>query len=182
MVASRLDKRVYDVLEQFDDKAMAADVLARINIDIAKLIKDMKSRDAPHTYSKKQRDMRNKMIDRISTRYNPDALRENAPRGSNDTSYTENKGKSVAICLREKKTGRQSIHDYNTIMFVVLHELAHIGTEQYGHGADFWKTFRLVLDEAIRSNLYKSINYRTNPINYCGLQVTYNPLYDKTLF
>jgi len=58
--------------------------------------------------------------------------------GHNDdsTSYTINKGEEIHVCLREKDKNR-ILHDINTMMFVILHEMAHIMSDSIGHNNEF---------------------------------------------
>ena len=58
--------------------------------------------------------------------------------------YNVNKGEQISICLINKKTN--TLNQYNEIMYVVLHELAHIMTEDYSHNAEFWKQFEFLVN------------------------------------
>lgn len=98
----------------------------------------------------------------------------------NLTSYTENKVKLI-LCLRHKKpdaNGIYKLHDINTMMFVVVHELTHILNDEYDHGKKFWVLFEFMLHNAVEAGIYKPEDYHKNNIKYCGLDITYNPLYD----
>ena len=53
------------------------------------------------------------------------------PADEKNTSYTINKGEKIVICLRSKFLNE--IHDINTIMYVVIHELAHVACPEFGH-------------------------------------------------
>ena len=53
----------------------------------------------------------------------PDQLSESLPNTSY-TSYSVNKGEKIVFCIESKKTGK--LVDMNTIMFVAIHELAHM--------------------------------------------------------
>lgn len=121
-------------------------------------------------------------IEQLFRRYNRQAIYEISPRNkSNLTSYTENKGEQLVLCLREKSpgpSGDNELHDKNTMIFVVCHELAHIMNDEWGHEEDFWKLFKVVLENAVECGIYTPVNYRVQPINYCGLVLNYNPLYD----
>jgi hypothetical protein len=100
-----------------------------------------------------------------------------------NTSYTENKSRLV-LCLRKKEKderGQYALHDINTIMFVVLHELSHMMNDKWGHPEGFWVLFKFVLLNAVESGVYSPINYSLYPIKYCGLLLTYNPVYDEKL-
>ena len=64
------------------------------------------------------------------------------------------------------------------LMFVALHELSHIMTESTGHTTEFWKNFKFLLENAVEFDIYEPINYKENPEQYCGMQITDNPYYD----
>ena len=85
------------------------------------------------------------------------------------TSYTLNKGELMVICLRTKFL--ETIHDFNIIFYVCIHELAHIASNTVGHNDEFKSNFKFLLKEAIKLKLYIPVDYRKNPINYCGMVV-----------
>jgi len=85
------------------------------------------------------------------------------------TSYTVNKGERIVFCLRFKIIN--TIHDINTIMYVVIHELAHIGCPEYGHTPLFKEIFKFLLIESSKIGIYTLIDYRKNPQNYCGMEI-----------
>ena len=72
-----------------------------------------------------------------------------------------------------------TFHEFNDIMFVAIHELAHSTAVSYQHTDEFWYNFRILLEHAIELDLYKFRNYVTNPVNYCSMEITYTPLIDK---
>jgi hypothetical protein len=120
------------------------------------------------------------IMQRILQNYNPEVIEENDPRYSKDTSYTINKGQTLRICLRHRDNPHK-LHSINELMFVVLHEISHMGNVGWGHKVDFWQTFKFVLEEAVKLGVYKPVDYSVHGINYCGLSVKYNPLYDTAL-
>lgn len=83
------------------------------------------------------------------------------------TSYSVNKGEEVVFCLRSKKTNK--LHDINLMMYVAIHEMAHIGCHEIGHTKLFKDIFALYLNVAIELDIYKYDNYDSNPIEYCGM-------------
>jgi hypothetical protein len=113
---------------------------------------------------------------RLLRGYNPETIRENRP-GGLDTSYTVNKGDSMHVCMRNGS----SLVDHNTLLFVVLHECAHIANEGWGHEQDFWVVFKWLLGHAVASGVYKPVDYGEHPVVYCGLTVDYQPLYNQGL-
>ena len=85
------------------------------------------------------------------------------------TSYTVNKGERIVFCLRAKLIN--TIHDLNTLMYVVIHELAHVGCPEFGHTPLFREIFKFLLIESVKINIYTPIDYRKYPKNYCGMEI-----------
>jgi hypothetical protein len=113
--------------------------------------------------------------------YNPDVIYENDPQYSSDTSYTINKGSSMYVCLR-KRDQPHLIEDEDLTFFVVLHEAAHIANYNgWGHDDRFWTVFKFLIHEAVLAGVYTPVDYEKRPQDYCGLNVFYQPLYDRTL-
>jgi predicted metal-dependent hydrolase len=123
-------------------------------------------------------------IEQLLNNYNSDKIYEISPLNSeNVTSYTEEK-KTLILCLRKKEkngSGHNELHDINTIMFVVIHELAHMMNDMWGHKQDFWMLFKFMLMNAVEAKIYTPIDYSRSPIVYCGLMLTYNPLFDPNV-
>ena len=113
---------------------------------------------------------------RLVKNFNPTKISETLPT-SEYTAYSENKGEKLAFCLNTTKNGDKLI-DINTLMFVALHELAHIMTKSEGHKQIFWQHFKFLLIEAKKINIYTPVDYKKNPEPYCGMKITDNPLYD----
>lgn len=118
---------------------------------------------------------------RLQKRYRSDALREHEPNDPGNTSFTEDKGRVLALCLRDPRTQQRRLHKSELLKFVNLHELAHIGCVSWGHEDEFWRTFKFLLAEAQKIGIYTPQDYRQQPEHYCGLDVSYNPLYDRGL-
>lgn len=85
--------------------------------------------------------------------------------------YTKNKGEEMSFCLPDKN------NDFNTLIFIALHELSHISTDEIGHTYTFWENFKFLLKIAIKINIYKPVDYNKYPTNYCNLDITHNPLF-----
>jgi len=90
------------------------------------------------------------------------------------TSYSLNKGEVLSFCLKSKNT--KKIHDINTLMYVAIHEIAHIASPEFGHDELFNKIFRFFIVESINIGIYKYVNYNLYPIEYCGMQINSNIL------
>lgn len=95
-------------------------------------------------------------------------LYENAPDGRY-TSFTVNKGDEIALCLRSKQT--KQIHDINLIMYVTLHELAHVACPEVNHTKLFKRIFVFLLNISIEIKIYKYTNYERIPAVYCGMTI-----------
>jgi len=91
---------------------------------------------------------------------------ENSP-NSDYTSYSVNKGEEVVFCLKSKKTGQ--LHKINLLMYVAIHEMAHIGCHEIGHTELFKKIFEFYAKEAIKIGIYQYEDYDSNPVEYCGM-------------
>jgi predicted metal-dependent hydrolase len=175
-VKSNVDGREY-LVRNMPDRQQAADLLANvrkkletvtqylINIDDAKLKK----------YSKKIgfEEMKDN-IERLKTRFQPDNISESTPH-EKYTSYSVNKGEKIIFCLRAKNKSEQLVKE-NVIVFVALHELAHVMTKSVGHTDEFWSNFQFLLKIAVKLQLYNNTNYNNNPVDYCGTKITDTPL------
>lgn len=62
--------------------------------------------------------------------------------------------------------------DYNDLMFVAIHELAHVGTEARGHGQPFQETFRTLLQVAQRHGIWQFHDYNQLTKPYCGIEIS----------
>jgi len=114
------------------------------------------------------------VIDAMLYSFNPEKVFENDPNNmSGSTSYTVQKGREMYVCLRNKDG---SFVDINTLMFVILHEMSHIGAYwTFGHTDDFWTVFAFVLQDAIEAGVYKYVDYTKEPVDYCGLKIQSTP-------
>lgn len=143
------------------DKQQAANTLATIKINMVKLVDYLKVNidKFPENMSYiKDLVSRTKVINIMET-----------PADEKYTSYTVNKGQKVVLCLRSKLL--EDIHDMNTIMYVVIHEMAHIGCPEYGHTPLFKSIFKFLLEQSIVIGIYDPIDYRFNPQPYCGMVI-----------
>jgi len=91
----------------------------------------------------------------------------------NSVAFVINKGDEISICLTNKKTG--DLEDINTTMFVVLHEVGHLMSINWGHDEEFWNNFKLILRKAQEINIYNYTNYNNTPEEYCGISIYSNP-------
>jgi hypothetical protein len=115
-------------------------------------------------------------VKRLVKNFNPQKVKEILPT-SKYTAYSENKGEKLAFCTTTTKKGNKLI-DKNTLMFVALHELSHIATKSIGHTTEFWENFKYLIQNAEKINIYKPVNYKEKPKEYCGMTITDSPYYD----
>lgn len=159
-IKSPIDNDYYWVRDK-TDKFQAANTLAKIKINMKKLVSYLQQNQAkfPENMSYiKDLVSRTKKINIMET-----------PQDEKYTSYTINKGEKIVFCLRSKLL--DNIHDMNTLMYVVIHEMAHVGCPEYGHTPLFKKIFKFLLEQSIVIGIYKPIDYRINPQNYCGMTI-----------
>jgi len=158
----------------------AADELARINSFNARFITYLRNK---YLWTANTNNEMKLITKRLIDNYNPDVLKENNPSSAMNTSYVLEKGRSVAFCLREKESGNHDFENREMLDFVNLHEISHLAMSYHdpGHSDEFWKTFKLLLQKAEEAKLYKPIDWSANPKNYCGLEVDYNPYYDRNV-
>ncbi len=117
-------------------------------------------------------------VKRLVEGFNPKKITETLPT-SEFTAYSENKGEKIAFCLDKKRSGKGGLIDQNTLMFVAIHELAHVATLSIGHTDEFWTNFKFLLQEAEQIGIYTPVDYSRKPKEYCGMDITDNPYYDK---
>lgn len=149
------------LVRNVDDKHKAANILALIKSNMLKLISHLKNnidKFPDNTQYIKDIVKRTKVIHIIESSSN-----------EKYTSYTINKGEKIVFCLRSKLFN--NIHDMNTLMYVVIHEMAHIGCPEYGHTPLFKEIFKFLLIESININIYTPIDYRLKPQDYCGMTI-----------
>ena len=164
-IISDVDGKKYCVRERIKLE-LAADKLATTSNNMQKLVDHCRE---------KYPDRDN--VKRLHDGFNPKRIQETLPT-SEYTAYSENKGEKIAFCLDKKKTGKGGLIDSNTLMFVAIHELAHVASESIGHTDEFWRNFKFLLQEAEKINIYVPEDYKRKPKEYCGMDITDNPYYD----
>ncbi len=160
------DGRHYE-MQNLPDKESAVALMAKIRGNLTKLYEHYKSEPALAA---------DPPVSRFIQRFQPDVFVEN-DMNSSDTSYSENKGQKIVVCLRDKKQApKYPLIDENTIMFVMLHEMAHLMTETIGHTQEFWANFKRILGDAVQVGIYTPVNYASRPTPYCGMLISDSPL------
>ena len=163
-IVSTVDGEKYCVRER-KNVQKASDLLARITEKMKKLVSFL---------DKKYPDKDN--IRRLVKRFNPKKIVETLPT-SEYTAYSENKGQKIAFCLNKQKKDDDNLIDENTLMFVALHELAHVASVSIGHNTEFWDNFTFLIGEAEEIQIYNPIDYSNQNTQYCGMTITSNPYF-----
>ena len=166
-IKSKIDGRTYRVRDMAD-KQEAADLMARVRQKIDKLYLFLKEK-FPNKPQVKQ----------LLNNFVPDPSRfEESTPAAEHTSYSVNKGEKVHLCLRQREGGNENLVQENVMVFVSLHEMAHIITPTLGHGPDFWNNFAWILKQAEEIGIYKYQDFKAHPVSYCGISITDSPAYD----
>ena len=167
-IISSVDGNKYCVRER-NKINEAADLLALVNENLKSVVE----------YCKKYH-LDNSITQRLIKNFNSDNIVEILPT-SQYTAYSENKGEKLAFCVNKnnKQEENGELIDINTLTFVALHELAHIGTKSVGHTAEFWDNFKFLLIQAEKIKIYKPVDYSKNSKMYCGMEINDNPYFNK---
>jgi len=153
------------------DKEKAAELLSNIRDSLLKIVNHLDNEiKNKHNYDEKTV----KAIKRLKKNYRPNNITESSP-NNKYTSYSINKGDKIVFCLRSK-TPPYKLVDLNTMMFVAIHELAHLMTKSIGHTPEFWDNMRFLLKKGIELKVYEHIDYSKYPEDYCGIKITDTPL------
>ena len=133
-VISGYDQHSY-LVRNLPDKNKAADLLSLIRQRLITLTEYLR-----RVYPNDPR------TQRLLEKFNPDKLSEGGPNGLY-TSYSVNKGEKIVFCIRQRDQ-QEKLLDINTMIFVAIHELAHIMTQSVGHTPEFWNNMKFLLQVA----------------------------------
>lgn len=82
--------------------------------------------------------------------------------------YSVNKGERIAICIDDGLT--------NEATFVLLHELAHVYSDDWGHTDTYWSNFAMLLREAGAMGIWTHVDYEREPNDVCGDAIEFTPM------
>jgi len=156
-VRSSIDGRTY-LVRKLPDRKAAADNLARQNANLLRLVRHMMAK-----YGKSNADVR-----RLYANFDPNNVSEGGLEVGY-TSYSLNKGEKLVLCIRQKDN---SFVSDNVMVYVAVHELGHLMTEDLGHPKAFWDNFEFLLREAVKIGMYDVVDFEKNPQDYCGIRIT----------
>lgn len=159
-VLQGFDNRKYRLLD-LPGKERCLEILVQLNKNVLQLLSYVKDEDREG-------------IKDLLDNYRPDSLSENLENRSLQA-YSLNKGEEICLCLREPDNELEIIDDMNTLMFVLIHELSHLMTDDIGHTDKFWNNMAYLLKKASEISLYTPINYSVNQVMYCGVKIDETP-------
>tara|TARA_B100000902_G_C27316437_1_gene921653 strand:- start:661 stop:1236 length:576 start_codon:yes stop_codon:yes gene_type:complete len=162
---SNVSKKSYYIREELPNSDETADIIGKLELFIDKFVAYLDSK-VPN----------DKRVKRLKDRLY-DVKIEESPMEEDVSSYTINKGELISMCVRHKKKNK-NFHDYQTLLFVLIHELAHVASISKGHNREFMTNFKFLLEHAVESKMYYAQDYSNSPITYCGVKVTNNPYYN----
>jgi hypothetical protein len=166
-VKSKIDGKTYRVRDM-SDKQEAADLMAKLRLKMSKFYIHLESKFPDKA-----------QVILLKKNFKPESHRffESTP-DEEHTSYSVNKGEAVHMCLRQRGGQSETLVNENVLMFVALHEMAHMVTPTIGHDAQFWNNFGWLLEQAETLGVYTPTNFREHPVAYCGVKITDMPQYD----
>ena len=151
------------LVRNLPDKIEAANKLGSISDSLKNLVNGLNEND----------DSKGEYIKNLKESFNPEYITENIP-GSIYVAYSVNKGEELSLCIRDK--GSEKFIDDNTIIFVAIHELAHIMTPETGHTPLFWDNMKYLLENASSQGIYMPVDYSQSPVEYCGMDINSTPM------
>ena len=167
LTKAEFDGQIF-MVQELPDKMKAVDLLIKLKNDLSTIAQKTLERAKDEKNSEYIGYMQI-INDRLNTVY----IRE-VEKDSPYTSYSVNKGEELVFCLRNKET--HQFYDYNKILYVAVHEIAHIGCPEVGHTKLFFELNRYILETAQQNNMYEFVDYNNTPEEYCGIQIYTNVL------
>jgi hypothetical protein len=162
---SIFDNKMY-LVRDLPDKKNSANMISKCKSNIIKLINYLNKN------KKNFPKFENYITDSLDKVRNVVIMETSADKNNfKTTSYTINK-KTVILCIRDKYMDK--IHDENTLMYVLIHEMAHMLNPEIGHGENFKKIFKFLVEQSSIIGIYRIVDYSNNHINYCGMVIGEN--------
>ena len=163
---SKIDNKLYRVrsVSGMEEKA---DLLAVLNIKLNLIVSSLDS----SSYSN------NLSIKRLIENWNKGVSIKEIGKMESDAAYVINK-QYMSFCLPDNTS--KTLDNLNLMTYVGIHELAHIMSNETGHGDEFIKNFEFLLNHAKTLNYYDPIIKKDMPVyiqlnklntadNYCGV-------------
>jgi len=151
------------LVRKLPDKQGAADKLGGITSSLKKL--------SDHCQGEQGKTKEG--VKRLTKKFKPHRIIEHIP-GNQYVAHSVDKGEELSLCIRDKETNQ--FMDDQIILFVAIHELAHIMTVSTGHTEEFWNNMRYLLKQASSIGIYTAVDYAKSPADYCGMTISSTPL------
>ena len=167
---SNIDNRDYKV-RKGPDQQLKADILAILNGKFAIIVKNLKN---------DSRYINDIAVQRLIQNWEDGVTIKEIGNMENEAAYVINK-KNMSFCLQKTKN-QIVLEELNLITYVGIHELAHIMSEEIGHGPEFIKNFEFLLNYAKEIIYYDPLLKRQIPLyiqlnklntsdQYCGVSL-----------
>lgn len=141
-----------------ENLAKKAELLAKVNSKAKKLVGEMNINNYPSQ----------KISTRLYKRCKNIKINECQ---NGEAGYTINKGQIICVCCEKDNV----VNNEREVMFVILHELAHVMSNEYGHGLEFQENFDYITKYAAKLELWEVTDYSKNNTDICGVLVTSGP-------
>lgn len=173
-IKSDIDDQSYMVRNE-KDKKKAANFLAKLKANIYAITEYMNAKlEDTKTVNLSRYKIFKPYILQLKKKIKNVVIKESAG-NSLYTSYTVNKGEQIVFCIRSKTISSflksNNIHDFNLVMYVMLHEISHVACPEYDHTDLFKQIFRFICEEAIEMGIYNKIDFAAEPREYCGMGI-----------
>ena len=166
LVKSNLDNRFYSVRNSYG-KETKADLLALINLKLDTIVKQLQESS----------NRENPAVARLVANWNRGVTIKEIGKLESDAAYVINK-QFMSFCLPDDISS--SLSKINLMTYVGIHELAHIMSNETGHGDEFIKNFEFLLNYAKQINYLDPLSNKYLPVyiplnklntddNYCGI-------------
>lgn len=164
LVKSNLDNNYYRV-RHTNQSQEKANLLAILNLKLNTIVNTLE----------KSNHVSNINVRRLISNWKKGVTIKETGNFESDAAYVINK-QYMSFCLPETK----SIDDLNLMTYVGIHELAHIMSNETGHGNEFINNFQFLLDYSKtlkyldkNTNTYQPLYIQLNKLNtannYCGV-------------
>ena len=167
-IKSNLDNKYYRVRSK-EGKEGKADLLAIINIKLNTIVNSL----ADSNYSS------NLNVQRLVSNWRKGVTIKEIGKMETDAAYVINK-QYMSFCLPENTS--KSLDNLNLMTYVGIHELAHIMSNETGHGNEFINNFEFLLNYSKSLSYYDPLSKKDTFVyiqlnklntadNYCGVSL-----------
>ena len=167
-IKSNIDNKYYRV-RSTKGKEEKADLLAIMNTKLNLIVNTLSNSEH----------LSNGNIQRLIQNWNKGVSIKEIGKMESDAAYVINK-QYMSFCLPENTS--KTLDNLNLMTYVGIHELAHIMSNETGHGDEFIQNFEFLLNHAKTLNYYDPIIKKEIPIyiqlnklntadNYCGVSL-----------